>query len=278
MTYTLTYSGQAEGWPSFYSFYPDWIIGMNNYLYTFKGGDLYRHNVNQNRNNFYVDWWVKYANDPGYAFSPTTLRSVFNDVPLENKLFKTINLEGDNPWDVELTTDIQTSGFITSAWFEKKEQSYYAFIRNLGVTPADISEYALRSLNGIGRSFSYTPIAGGYEIDFSVNPLINTGDILSIGDYLYFALPPNYDSPLFAGEVTDIIRDYPMGINRIIIDSTIPGTVPLSISDAYFLYIKNSIAESHGVLGHYCVFDITNGSANKIELFNVESEVMKSFP
>jgi hypothetical protein len=278
MTYTLTYSGQAEGWPSFYSFYPDWIIGMNNYMYTFKGGDLYRHNVNENRNNFYVDWWIKYANDPALAFSPTTLRSVFNDVPLENKLFKTINLEGDNPWDVELLTDIQTSGFITSSWFEKKEQSYYAFIRNSGATPADISEYALRSLNGIGRSFSFTPITGGYEIDFSVNPLISTGDILSIGDYFYFALPPNYDTPLFAGQVTDIVRNYPMGINRIIIDSTIPGTVPLSIADAYFLYIKNSIAESHGVLGHYCVFDISNSMSYKIELFNVESEVMKSFP
>jgi hypothetical protein len=278
MTYTLTYSESVQGWPSFYSFYPEWIIGMNNYMYTFKGGDLYRHNVNNSRNTFYVDWWIKYANDPALAFTSTRMVSVFNDVPLENKLFKTINLEGDASWDANLYTDIQNSGIISSLWFEKKEQSYYAFVRNSGEVPAGQDEYPLRSLNGIGRSLSYTPIAGGYEIDFSVSPLIDTGSMLSIGDYLYFALPPSYDTPLLAGQVTDIIRNYPMGINRIVIDSTIPGCVPLSIADPYFLYIKNAIAESHGVLGHYCVFDISNGSSDKIELFSVESEVMKSFP
>ena len=278
MNYTLTYSQSAEGWPSFYSFYPEWIIGMNNYLYTFKGGDLYRHNVNESRNTFYQDWWVKYANDPALAFAPSTVRSVFNDVPLENKLFKTINLEGDSAWGVNLSTDIQTSGFIDETWFEKKEQSYYGFIRNSGTVPADQAEYPLRNLNGIGRSLYYTPIVDGYEIEFSVSPLIDTGTILSIGDYLYFALPPDYNTPLLAGQVTSIVKNYPMGINRIVINSTIPGCVPLSISDPYFLYIKNSVAESHGVLGHYCVFDISNSSNQKIELFMVESEVMKSFP
>jgi hypothetical protein len=44
------------------------------------------------------------------------------------------------------------------------------------------------------------------------------------------------------------------------------------------MYIKNSIAESHGLLGHYCVFTLTNDNTNKIELFTLESEVMKSYP
>ena len=51
--YTLTYSQSSKGFPSFYSFYPDWMIGMNNYFYSFKGGNLYRHNVNETRNNYY---------------------------------------------------------------------------------------------------------------------------------------------------------------------------------------------------------------------------------
>ena len=29
--YTLTYSAGVEGWPSFYSYVPDWMIGMNNF-------------------------------------------------------------------------------------------------------------------------------------------------------------------------------------------------------------------------------------------------------
>jgi hypothetical protein len=54
--------------------------------------------------------------------------------------------------------------------------------------------------------------------------------------------------------------------------TTIPGNVN------YFFYIKNSVAESHGVLGHYCTFTLENLSNGKIELFSVESNVMKSFP
>ncbi len=36
MNYTLSYSEGVQGWTSFFSFYPDWMIGMNNYFYTFK--------------------------------------------------------------------------------------------------------------------------------------------------------------------------------------------------------------------------------------------------
>lgn len=273
MTNTLTYSEQAKGWPSFYSYHPDWIVGMNNFLYTFKGGDLYRHNVNSLRNTFYEQYWTK-VGDPGLAFTPTNLQSVINNVPLENKLFKTLNLEGDTTWDAQMITDLQFTGFIQASWFEKKEQSWYGFVRNSGSVPASPAQYPLRSLNGIGRSYQVT---SGSTIDFSINPLVDIGSVISIGDYLYFALPP-YTTPQLAGQVTSIIRDYPNGLNRIQINTSIPGSVPIPIQDAYFLYIKDSVAESHGVLGHYCVFTLENSQSSKIELFAVESEVMKSYP
>jgi len=221
--YTLTYDSGVQGWPSFYSYLPDWMVGMNNYFYTIKGGDLYRHNVNNTRNNFY-----------GIQYN-STIQSVFNDMPLENKLFKTINLEGDSVWGATLATDIQDSGVINANWFEKKEQVYYAFVRNSGTVPAGQDEYALRSLNGIGRSDS---VVGGNTVFFDLQYKIN--NILSVGDMLY--------------------------------------SVTIPIQDAFFLFIKNAIAESHGVLGHYCVFDITNTSTSGINLFAVESEVMKSYP
>lgn len=272
--YTLTYSEAAGGWVSFYSFYPDWMIGMNNYLYTFKGGDLYRHNTNQTRNTFYSQWWIKIG-QPNGAFSPTTLQATFNQGALENKLFKTINLEGDSSWSVQLDTDIQNSGYIDSAWFEKKEASYFAFVRN-----NSSGEFALRSLNGIGRSFQVT---GGTVIKFSINPLIAIGNIISVGDLIYFFTPsitPPNPTSLLAGKVTAITVDYPNNLNQITITTVVPGatTVPITTQNPYFLYVKNSVAESHGVLGHYCTFNIQNYSSAKIELFAIQSEVMKSFP
>ena len=275
---TLTYSESVQGWPSFYSFYPDWMLGMNNYFYTFKGGDLYRHNVNPLRNVFYEYWFDKMGNPSG-AFTPSSVTSVFNDSPLENKLFKTMNLEGDATWDATLQTDIQDSGFIESTWFEKKEQSYYAFVRNSGSTPASSSEYFLRSMNGIGRSFDLASGGATLEVQFEISPnLVAIGDIVSIGDYLYYCLPPSYSTPILCGRIVDIVVDYPAGDNMLVVNTTIPsGSVP-PIDTAYMMYIKNSVAESHGVLGHYCVFELENGSTSKVELFAVESSVMKSYP
>ena len=263
---TLTYSDMVGGWVSFYSYYPDWMLGMNNYFYTFKGGDLYRHNVNSERNTFYKPWFTKIGNPSG-AFTPTTLQSVFNTAPLENKLFKTINLQGDAKWGATLETDLQYSGFIQEAWFEKKEAAYFAFVRNNSV-----GQLALRSVNGIGKSYQVT---GGNIIKFVIGVAI--GNIISIGDYLYFSVSP-YTTPILCGKVTAITVDLPNGTNQLTIDTTIPGTTVIPIQDAFFLYIKNSVAESHGVLGHYCTFSIENTSNSKIELFAVQSDVMKSFP
>ena len=51
--YTLTFSESSKGWPSFYSFYPDFMIGMNSFFYSFKGGNVWRHNTGANRNTYY---------------------------------------------------------------------------------------------------------------------------------------------------------------------------------------------------------------------------------
>jgi len=267
--YTLSFSNAVSGWVSFYSYNPEWMIGMNQYFYTFKGGNLYRHNVNTKKNTFYEPWWF-ILGDITAAFTPTRMKSVFNTVPLENKLFKTLNLEGDATWSAILYTDIQDSGYILDTWFEKKEQSYFAFVRN-----DDSGELAIRSTNGIGKSYQVN--LAGDTIDFSISPLVDLGNIMSIGDMLYFTIPPTTNQYL-AGQITQINRNYKLGINQIVINTLIPGSTPIPVQDAYFFYTKNSVAESHGVLGHYCVFEIENSSTSKIELFAVESEVMKSFP
>jgi len=262
--YTLTYDEGVQGFPSFYTYYPDWMIGMNNYFYTFKGGNLYRHNVNESRNTFYG------------VFQPSKMESVFNVSPLENKLFKTLNLEGDDSWAATIKTDIQDSGFINADYFEKKEQSWFAFIRNegLGSSPAALPEFSLRSLNGIGNSTTVVIGAGTATINFATT--VQIGNILSVDDYFYFLSATN--EPVYAGNVTAINVNLRGGVNNVVIDTSPAGTTPIPSNVETFLFIKNSVAESHGVLGHYAVFDLTYSENTKVELFAVESEVMKSFP
>jgi hypothetical protein len=271
--YTLTYSESSKGFPSFYSYYPDMMIGMNNYLYSFKGGNLYRHNTNDNRNTYYGN------------FTASMVKSVFNDTPLENKLFKTINLESDSAWTGAFSSDQQTGGSIDASYFVQKEGDWFAFIRNTGTTPAGAAEYPLRSLNGISASASVNSTApAAVEINFNVNTSI--GSILSIGDTLYFIspapapppAPPSPATPTLCGTVTAINIDLPSGVNQIVVDTSITGgNIPSTQTD-YFLFIKNQVAESHGILGHYCEFTLTNTDVTATELFTVKSEVMKSFP
>ena len=270
---TLTYSPAVQGWPSFYSYNPDWMIGMNNYFYSFKGGNLYRHSSSNLRNTFYKQWCEQNVPelDP---FSPTTLKSVINDLPLENKLFKTMDLVGDAPWAATMTTDLQYSGFIDQNWFEKKESTWFAFVRNSGTTPMSAPEYPLRSVNGIGNSTSVVIGIGTAQINFSINPLIAIGTIISVGDILYYS-----SSAVGAGIVTNIVQNYSTGDNYIVIDTTpIWVTTVIPSQTEYFLFSKNSVAESHGVLGHYCLFELSNDYNTKVELFATESELMKSFP
>jgi hypothetical protein len=261
--YTLTHSEIAKGWTSFFSFVPEMMVGMNNHFFTFKGGNLYRHNTNEVRNNFY-----------GQQFN-SRMTSVFNDAPLDNKLFKTLNLESDDTWAATMITDVQDSGFIQIDWFEKKEASYFGFVRNQGSIPANIKEYPLRSLNGIGRSASVVGTNDVPIIRFAVT--IEIGSIISIGDIMYFAVPP-YTAPQLAGRITAITVNLQAGTNQITLDAFTGSVKPIPIQDAYFLFIKNAVAESHGVLGHYCVFELTNTSTSATELFAAESEVMKSYP
>jgi len=268
--YTISHDSLTKGFPSFYSYFPDWMIGMNNFFYTFNGGNLYRHNTNESRNNYYG---VNY---------PSTLQSVFNDQPLQNKLFKTMNLEGDDSWGATMTSDQQVTGFISQSFFEEKEGAYYAFIRNSGTVPASLSEYALRSLNGLATSSNVSVAGSLTTISFATS--INIGNIISIGDMVYFGNP----TPQLAGQVTAVNQNLPAGLNDIVINNNgntfipvvvpTPTTVTLPSITEYILYIKNSIAESHGILGHYGVFTLTNSNTSAIELFAVESEVMKSFP
>ena len=270
--YTLTYEEGANGFPSFYTYYPDWMIGMNNYFYSFKAGNLYRHNVNENRNTFYADWWVRLGNTSG-SFSPSVMTSVFNDDPLNNKLFKTLNIEGDDAWSATLETDIQNSGSIDYDWFEKKEHSWYAFVRNTGAAPATPEQYSLRSLNGIGNSSTVTIVGNVSTINFATSIAVDS--MLNVGDNFYFV---NGAASFWAGVVTTINKDIRRGVNNVVLDTSATGTVAIPSGIELFMYIKNSIAESHGVLGHYCQFKLTSIKTTKIELFAAESEVMKSYP
>ena len=67
---TLSFSEKSKGWVSFKSWNQENGISLNNSYYTFSGGQMYQHHINETRNMFY--------GDPTFESSVDVL---FNKVP-----------------------------------------------------------------------------------------------------------------------------------------------------------------------------------------------------
>ena len=238
--YTITYSPNQNGWTSYHSYEPEWMVTMNNFLYTFKGGNLYKHNSNQIRNSYY-----------GVLY-PSKITTIFNNEPSQTKQFKTIATNSTTPWETAILSD-QGAGFIDADYYDLKEGTWYAYIRRL---PGD-NNLSMISAQGIGNVTSY--VSNILIFNFHV------GSIISDGDMVYWS---NNGSLELIGDVvwhTD---------NSIFVNQT--GSAPTN--GAFILYIKNSVAESTPTRGTYLSVELTNNDTDYTEMYMITSDVFKSYP
>jgi hypothetical protein len=214
---------------------------MNNYLYTFKNGNLYKHNSNPVRNSYY-----------GVLY-PSKITTVFNNEPYQTKSFKTIATNSTTAWDTAIISD-QGAGEIDSTWYELKEGTWYAYIRRLSSSNNDVS---MTSVQGIGNVTTYA--AGLLTFTF------NIGDIISTGDNLYWV---NAGVLTLIGPIT--------AHTATTVTVNVTGTEPTNGS--FILYEKNPVAESTPTRGTYLSVEFTNSDTDYTEMFMVTSDVFKSYP
>ena len=149
-------------------------------------------------------------------------------------------------------------GSLLASYFVEKETDWFSFIRS----DANTVNFNLRSANGLGDVSSVdSSVAAAVVLTFT----FDIGSIISIGDQAYHG-----NTPTFAGTVVATTT------NTITIDTTSGGSVPPG--GAFICYIKDSVAESHGVRGHYLEFTLTNTDTVARELFAVKSSMFKSYP
>jgi hypothetical protein len=238
---TITYSTSGQGWTSFWSYFPDWMTGINNTFYTWNNGNLYKHNSNQTRNNFYG------------VQGQSEVTTILNTEPTTVKMFKTLALDSTDAWEAEITTDLNV-GRVDPSQFIEKEGHLFAHIRR---TYGDQDHKAI-STQGIGEcNFVDTGvITFGFNLDSSV----------SIGDILYYV--DSNDNLVEIGEITAKSTQ-----------SLTVGTIVNTPSVGDFIaYVKSSSVESYGARGYYAEVKLTNDSVDEVELFEVSSNVFKSNP
>lgn len=243
---TVTFDEKVKGWTSFHSFFPNFMIGMNNEFFSFNGGDLYLHDSDEvPRNTFYG---VQY---------PTKVSVMVNDSPQEIKELKAISLEGNYSWESLITAYISnvddfTRSSISSVEFVQKEGIWYAYARR----NENPNNYDSKSTYGIGVVQSILGniiVVNGYSSSLTADDLVVKGEDLSI-----------------AGTVVS--------------SNTVKGVTTIELTSVGSLIVgdfiigkKDSRIEGGNLRGYTMRIDLEVDQDDKVELFAVNSEVIKSF-
>lgn len=213
---------------------------LNNRFFTIKNGQVHMHNDRDNpiRNNFYG---VQYT---------SKVNTVFSQNPEDDKIMKTLVIEGNRPWDVEVRTNMSNS-HLTMEEFIAKESRWFAYLRK-NENDADLHGH---SAQGIGVIQSHS----GTDVVFTnVSPTVDVGDKL-------FQLNGNTIEEI--GTIDDISNGT-VSITAIV-------TTPVN---GYFAYAKKpSRIEGGDMRGYYMEVDLENDDTTAVELFAINSNAVKSY-
>jgi hypothetical protein len=243
---TLTYDEKVKGWTSFHTFKPDFMVAMNNDMFSFDQGDLYiHHDISADYNEYYG------------VTQPSKVSVMVNDSPSEIKELKALSLEGSEPWDLSIRayktskSDFTSSSVFISE-FKKKEGLWFAYARR----DEDTTHLNSKSTYGIGKVTSVVGnkiyYNGGSDLLTSKDTLLRASDL---------------------GVVGTISTD---SDNIITLVEASPTYTP-SVGE-FILGRKPARIEGGNLRGYTLRIDLTIDEAEKVELFAVNSEVIKSAP
>ena len=242
MKNTITHSEKNKGWTSFWEYFPDGFLNLNNKFLTIKNGQLWLQNDNTNevKNNFYGEQ------------KKTTIKTVFNDAMAEDKIFKTLVQESNEKWRAILKTNL-TEGEIKQAEFNTRESRQFSFIRGNEAS----GNLHGNTAQGIGVIVSVATT----NITYSTIP-----DLISIGDVLYQL---NGSTQEIIGTITIINRN-----TNIITVNAITTTPVIGL---YSFALKNSRVEGEEMRGYYMEVTLENEDTTDGELFAISTNSVKSY-
>lgn len=240
MQETISYSEENTGWTSFWGFIPDAYCKLNNRFFTIKDGQLWLHNDESNpiRNNFY-----------GEQFN-SKIVPVINEANSEDKIFKTLALESTHAWKATIKTNY-TESTIESSEFNKRESRFFSHIRK----NEDQNDLHGSTAQGIGNIVSST----GLTITFDM-----VSDTVSIGDILFQV----------NGSVNEQIGVISLISNGVI---TVDSIVSTPIDGSFSYATKNARIEGSEIRGYYAEVELENSDTEAVELFAIESNIVKSY-
>lgn len=237
--FTITHSEKAKGWTSFWSFIPELMLKLNNRFYTIKNGQLYLHNEDTGISNQF--YGIKYA---------SKISTVINEVQPDDKIFKTIVLESNRPWDVAVSTNLAQSS-VKKSEFNQRESRQFAFLRK-NENSNDLHGNTAQGVGVIGSIINK-------KINFA-----SVSNYVSIGDELFQINNTNQ-------ELIGIITD------KDATSVTVNTFLTTPINGFYCFSKKNARVEGGEIRGYYMNVDLENNDDEVVELFGITSNAVKSY-
>jgi hypothetical protein len=241
MAKTLTYSQKVKGWPSFYTYYPERMVSMNNKFYSFYKGEMYVHNY------------------PGSYIGTSTLTGVFNESPHDVKHFKTISTESEQAWSFIFETDLEKG---EASDFVKKEGEYFSNIKT--TTLSNYANTDNRGTQGIGFCSFRSREGGTFTITFNndINKMISIGDLI-------IAYDEGTGEENRVGTVTSVSGNT-MEVYRYNINSAVEV-------GNFVLFSKPASIESYGLKGYYMKYTLSTTSQVPSSVFSIGTSLFKSY-
>ena len=110
------------------------------------------------------------------------------------------------------------------------------------------------------------------KVNFTLQTTQQLNPIVDIGDIAYFKNAAG--NLLEMGAITGISNSDVFGSGFI----EVTNTTNTPVATNFVFAVKNSVAESYGLRGHYNEVTLTNSDPTKTNLFAVSSEIFKSYP
>lgn len=238
----LIFKEDYKGWVSFLTYYPDGFARLGNTFFTIKDGQVWEHNDRSNplRNRFYG------------IFRPYKVSFVVNAPNNEDVVFKTTMIEGNDAWNMSIKTNY-THGNLSKDEFNKRESYYYTHFRQ----NESIDDLTGLKANGIGVLSDFDTVNDILYFDF-------IPDELCVGDRVY---RNHEDGNEFIGEV--------LGIGSGSIE--LVGLVGTVVTGDFYFSTKDSRVEGSDLRGYNADVTITNENEHSVELFAINTNVVKSY-
>ena len=244
--FTVAYGTSDKAWTTRYSFVPESIVSLNNDLYTFKSGKIYKHSESVNRNTYY-----------GGSVAESVVETIANGAPSAIKSFESLSIEGNAAWDTTVTTTNQTA-VIDDTSFQEKEGFYYAYIHG------DTSSHGstISSVTSTSEIFSLGTVAS----DVTGAASVTFDNAISS---IPFPLGSTAAVYKLNGSRLDSLSVHPVSIdthNSI----TLSGNVTVSDGDT-LIVVGNSAIEGDQIRDYFAKIKLTKSSADPIELYAVNT-------